>query len=132
MARKYKSTITDLSYPMAQETQENRQAMVINCLSLSSFTVSHSTHLGVSSPQRVELLSKLSRTCTKYETCAILQKLHMFLILYISSGLFVFAALRPKSTATVIAGRSVHLTTLFYWASLNKQLTSISCTYFRL
>ena len=37
--------------------------------------------------------------------------------------LFVFVALRPMSTAMVIAGRSVHLTTLFYWASLNKQLT---------
>ena len=38
--------------------------------------------------------------------------------------LFVFVALRPKSTAMVIAGRSVHLTALFSWASLNKQLTS--------
>ena len=39
--------------------------------------------------------------------------------------LFVcFVALHPKSTAMVIAGRSVHLTTLFSWASLNKQLTS--------
>ena len=39
--------------------------------------------------------------------------------------LFVcFVALRPKSTAMVIAGRSVHLTTPFSWASLNKQLTS--------
>ena len=27
--------------------------------------------------------------------------------------LFVFVALRPKSTAMVIVGRSVHLTTLF-------------------
>ena len=27
--------------------------------------------------------------------------------------LFVFVALHPKSTAMVIAGRSVHLTTLF-------------------
>ena len=27
--------------------------------------------------------------------------------------LFVFVALRPESTAMVIAGRSVHLTTLF-------------------
>ena len=27
--------------------------------------------------------------------------------------LFVFVALRPKSTAMVVAGRSVHLTTLF-------------------
>ena len=47
--------------------------------------------------------------------------------------LFVcLVALRPKSTAMVIAGRSVHLTTLFSSASLNKQLTSTSCTYFRL
>ena len=38
--------------------------------------------------------------------------------------LFVFVALRPMSTAMVIAGRSVHLTTLFSWASLNEQLTS--------
>ena len=28
---------------------------------------------------------------------------------------FVFVALRPKSTAMVIAGRSVHLTTRFPW-----------------
>ena len=35
-----------------------------------------------------------------------------------------FVALRPKSTAMVIAGRSVHLTTLFSWAGLNKRLTS--------
>ena len=41
--------------------------------------------------------------------------------------LFVyFVALCPKSTAMVTAGRSVHLTTLFSWASLNKQLTSTS------
>ena len=47
--------------------------------------------------------------------------------------LFVcFVALRPKSTAMVIAGRSVHLTTLFSWASLNKQVTSTSCKYFGL
>ena len=30
-----------------------------------------------------------------------------------TADLFVFVALRPKSTAMVIAGRSVHLTTLF-------------------
>ena len=36
----------------------------------------------------------------------------------------LFVALHPKSTAMVIAGPSVHLTTLFSWASLNKQLTS--------
>ena len=47
--------------------------------------------------------------------------------------LFVcFVALRPKSTAMVIEGRSVHLTTLFSAAGLNKRLTSNSCTYFRL
>ena len=41
------------------------------------------------------------------------------------SSVFVcFVALHPKSTAMVIAGRSVHLTTLFSWASLKKQLTS--------
>ena len=43
----------------------------------------------------------------------------------------LFVALRPKSTAMIIAGRSVHLTTLFSWASLNKRVTSNSCTYFR-
>ena len=44
---------------------------------------------------------------------------------YVCPCLFVcLFALRPKSTAMVIAGRSVHLTTLFSWASLNKQLTS--------
>ena len=29
-----------------------------------------------------------------------------------------FVALRPKSTAMVMAGRSVHLTTLFIWATV--------------
>ena len=51
---------------------------------------------------------------------------------FISFMSVCFVALRPKSTAMVIAGRSVHLTTLFSWASLNKQLTSTLCTYFRL
>ena len=47
------------------------------------------------------------------------------------SVLFVcFVALRPKSTAKVMEGRSVHLTTHFSWASLNKPLTSNLCTYF--
>ena len=48
--------------------------------------------------------------------------------------LFVcFVALRPKSTAIVMVGRSVHLTTLFFsWASLKKHLFSTLCTYFRL
>ena len=34
-----------------------------------------------------------------------------------SPRLFCFVALRPKSTAMVMAGRSVHLTTLFSWAN---------------
>ena len=39
---------------------------------------------------------------------------HCFIRLIISFVCFVcFVALRPKSTAMVIAGRSVHLTTLF-------------------
>ena len=41
-----------------------------------------------------------------------------------------FLALRPKSTAMVIAGRSVHLTTLFSWASLTKHLThTFACNW---
>ena len=36
----------------------------------------------------------------------------------------LFVALRPNSTAMVMAGLSVHLTAFFSWASLNKQLTS--------
>ena len=43
--------------------------------------------------------------------------------------LFVFVALRPKSTAMVMVGQSVHLTTLFSWASLDKPITSTLCTY---
>ena len=49
------------------------------------------------------------------------------------ADLFVrFVALRPKSIGMVMAGRSVHLTTLFSRAILNKRLTSTSCTYFPL
>ena len=44
-----------------------------------------------------------------------------------SFGFFKF-----QSIAMVMSGRSVHLTTLFSWASLTKPLTSTSCTYFRL
>ena len=40
--------------------------------------------------------------------------------------------LMSQSTAMVMSGWSVHLTTLFSWASLTKQLTSTSCTYFHL
>ena len=41
-----------------------------------------------------------------------------------------FLALPTKSTAMVMAGLSVHLTTLFSWASFIKQLASTSCKYF--
>ena len=59
--------------------------------------------------------------------------IQMYYYFKCSVCLFVcFAALSPKSAAMVMAGRSVHLTTLFSWASLNKQLTSTSCTHFRL
>ena len=37
----------------------------------------------------------------------------VYCIFYVTLFLFVFVALRPMSTAMVIAGRSVHLTTLF-------------------
>ena len=37
----------------------------------------------------------------------------IFHTILIPVGLFCFVALRPKSTAMVIAGQSVHLTTLF-------------------
>ena len=46
-------------------------------------------------------------------------KANLFVFLFV-----YFVALRPKSKAMVIAGQSAHLTTLFSWASLNKQLTS--------
>ena len=39
--------------------------------------------------------------------------LHRAEVVDIGVCLFVFVALRPMSTAMVIAGRSVHLTTLF-------------------
>ena len=42
-----------------------------------------------------------------------------------------FVALHPASTAMVMAGRSVHLTTPFL-GKLEQALTSASCTYFRL
>ena len=40
-------------------------------------------------------------------------KLFILYILGVLGWLVGFVALRPKSTAMVIAGRSVHLTTLF-------------------
>ena len=51
----------------------------------------------------------------------------------LAASVFVcFVALRLKSTAMVMVGWSVHLNTLFSLASLNKQLTSTSSTYFHL
>ena len=47
-------------------------------------------------------------------------------------NMFVFVALRHEWIAMVMAGWSGHLTTLFSWAGLNKQLTHNLCTYFRL
>ena len=49
--------------------------------------------------------------------------MHMtaWMLLYIGGDLFVcFVALRPKSTAMVIAGQSVHLTTLFFLGRLEQ------------
>ena len=43
-------------------------------------------------------------------------------------GFVCFVALRPKSTAMVMEGRSVHLTTFF---PVQAWITSTSCTYFR-
>ena len=47
-----------------------------------------------------------------------------YLLIHFCKQFVCFVALRPKSTAMVMAGRSVHLTTLFSWASLNKQITN--------
>ena len=45
----------------------------------------------------------------------------------------VSVALHPKSTAMVMAGWMISSPNqVFSWASLNKQLTSTSCTYIRL
>ena len=48
---------------------------------------------------------------TSYNFCVMLQTNFKYKHLFVC--LFVFVALRPMSTAMVIAGRSVHLTTLF-------------------
>ena len=47
--------------------------------------------------------------------------------------LFVwFGSLHPCQLLWSCQGRSVHPTTFFSWASLTKQLTSTSCTFFHL
>ena len=57
--------------------------------------------------------------CWKSHVAAQFSHVSLIKNTYVIKGgvcLFVcFVALRPKSTATVIAGRSVHLTTLFHW-----------------
>ena len=66
------------------------------------------------------ILRKISRQ-QKYAKFLIMQRVCLFVC---------FVALRSKSTAMVMVGRSVHL--IFSWASLNKRLTSDSCSYFHL
>ena len=70
----------------------------------------------------------------KYKQVLVVVFLVVFFCSFFLLMLFfvVVVALRPKSTAMIMAGQSVHLTTLFSWASLNKQLSCTSCTYFRL
>ena len=57
---------------------------------------------GGSGPEVINHFSCSTRLSTKFQ-----------LLIKLKFCLFVFVALRPKSTAMVIAGRSVHLTTLF-------------------
>ena len=73
------------------------------------------------------ILLSTHNICFGWEIIIIFNDILLFVCLFVC-----FVALRPKSTVMVMAGWSVHLTTLFSWASLNKQLTSASCTYFRL
>ena len=57
-------------------------------------------------------------------------------ILYVSLGEWLcvcffglVCCFRSQATAMVMLRKSVHITTLFSWVSLNKQLTKTSCTY---
>ena len=89
-----------------EELQAELAKVVACCLGIQEECGEWSTDIGV------KLTVKIGKMMTNTLFC-----------------LFVyFVALRPKSTAMVMAGRSVHLTTLFSWTSLNKQLTSTSCT----
>ena len=69
---------------------------------------------------KTKILTNKEVSCLKYLRCGIYHANKCVCVCVC----VCFVALRPKSTAMVIAGRSVHLTTLFSWASLNKQLTS--------
>ena len=77
----------------------------------------------------VSLQSATSRSRVKHSTIEPPRSLYWQQILY-QFGLVRFFT--SQSTAMVMLGRSVHLTTLFSWASLTKRLASISITYFRL
>ena len=56
------------------------------------------------------------KVCDKY---ALYYESELFPFISIFKWVIVcFVALRPKSTAMVMAGRSVHLTTLFSWVVL--------------
>ena len=81
----------------------------ISCLKnkLPSMTSKCSHHL-------IKLLKLIGASIRQRHSLQRYHRLTMLLILWLISGWLVgFAALRPKSTAMVIAGRSVHLTTLF-------------------
>ena len=85
----------------------------------------------------METNKKAAGPCIKNNTDVNQSNAKMNEYIYISRSrsicLFVcFVALRPKSTAMVIAGRSVHLSTLFLGRLEHKRLTSNLCTYFRL
>ena len=49
--------------------------------------------------------------------------INLFVCLFVC--LFVYVALRPMSTAMVIAGRSVHLTTLFFLGRLEQAVNQL-------
>ena len=69
----------------------------------------------------------MALAAVSFKVVILLLFIHCMMLLPFDGFVCLFVclvALRPKSTAMVIAGRSVHLTTLFSWASLNKQFTS--------
>ena len=94
-----------------------------------------------SNKQRIKCLFSVNKGIfinlfCKYE-CADIQELDVLIsnilhLLPYFTCFVCFVASHPKSTTMVMEGRSVHLATLFSWESLNKQLTSASCTNFRL
>ena len=71
---------------------------------------------------------------SKCLVCLVVHVLFLLLNEEIMTVIFVclVCCFTSQSTAMVVVGWSVHLTTLFSWTSLNKPLTNTSCTYFRL